>query len=117
MLLEVGIALRDKTPDYTLKRDAISLDTPDGKTLPLPSVEGAPQGQHQRTFRPDARAARLDQLLPADGVAGVPHRFLLRSGPACDAVGPGRDQQLRACLGRLYFHIPGGIAYGRTGST
>ena len=28
-----------QTPDYTLKRDAISLETPDGKTLPLPSIE------------------------------------------------------------------------------
>src|SRR4051812_10429326 len=38
MLLEVGITVLDKTPAYTLKRDALSLETPDGKTLPLPSV-------------------------------------------------------------------------------
>ena len=38
MLLEVGIALRDNAPDYTLLRDALSLETPDGKTLPLPTI-------------------------------------------------------------------------------
>ena len=38
MLLEFGIALRDGVPDYTLTRDALSLETPDGRTLPLPSI-------------------------------------------------------------------------------
>src|SRR5688572_19218820 len=38
MLLEVGIALRDGVPDHTLLRNALSLDLPDGKTLPLPSI-------------------------------------------------------------------------------
>ena len=39
MLLEVGITVRDSVPDYRLRRDALSLETPDGKTIPLPSVE------------------------------------------------------------------------------
>src|SRR4029077_17825053 len=39
MLLEVGMTVLDKTPDYKLTREALPLDTPDGKTLPLPSVE------------------------------------------------------------------------------
>src|SRR6188508_3844485 len=32
MLLEIGITLLDKTPDYTMTRAALSLETPDGKT-------------------------------------------------------------------------------------
>ena len=39
MLLEVGMTLRDDLPDYTLKRDAMSLETPDGKTLPLATID------------------------------------------------------------------------------
>ena len=38
MLLEVGMTLRDDVPDYTLKPDALSLETPDRKTLPLPTI-------------------------------------------------------------------------------
>src|SRR3954466_15430996 len=38
MLLEVGMTVRDKTPDYRLTRAAMSLETPDGKTIPLPSI-------------------------------------------------------------------------------
>src|SRR6187397_1790528 len=37
MLLEVGVALREHVPDYVLKRDAVSLELPDGKTIPLAS--------------------------------------------------------------------------------
>ena len=33
MLLEVGMTQLGKTPAYSLTRDAISLETPDGKTL------------------------------------------------------------------------------------
>src|SRR6476661_8751105 len=37
MLLEFGITVRDGVPNYTLTRNALSLDTPDGKNLPLPT--------------------------------------------------------------------------------
>jgi hypothetical protein len=47
MLLEVGMTVRDKTPDFTLKRDALSLETPDGTKLPLPSIEEFRGGQTQ----------------------------------------------------------------------
>jgi len=35
MLLEVGMTVLEPTPDYRLTRDALSLETPDGKTIPL----------------------------------------------------------------------------------
>ena len=38
MLLEFGITVRDGVPNYTLTRNALSLETPDGKTLPLPTI-------------------------------------------------------------------------------
>ena len=38
MLLEFGITVRDGVPNYKLTRDALSLERPDGKTIPLPSV-------------------------------------------------------------------------------
>ena len=38
IMLDVGITLMERVRDYTLKREALSLDTPDG-TVPLPSIE------------------------------------------------------------------------------
>ena len=114
MLLEVGMTVLDKTPDYTLKRDALSLDTPDGKTLPLPSVSehrAANTSAHRRpgrrssatrstTFRrARARACRIGFFSDLDSRA-MPWDEVELSNK-------------RACLGRLYFHIPGGITYGQ----
>ena len=52
MLLEVGLTVLEKTPDYTLTRDAFSLETADGKTIPMATVseqrEGNPQAIQQR---------------------------------------------------------------------
>src|SRR5690348_8467499 len=38
IMLDVGLTLMENVKDYTLKRDAVSLDTPNG-SLPLPSIE------------------------------------------------------------------------------
>src|SRR3954447_5735355 len=39
MLLEMGATLREGVPNYALKRDALSLDTPGGTKIPLASVD------------------------------------------------------------------------------
>jgi hypothetical protein len=113
MLLEVGTTVLDKTPAYTLKRDAISLDTPDGKTLPLPTVE------EHRAANTSAIQART--RVQRDSI----NYFPPMASQACrigffadlDQRAMPWDQveisNNRACLGRLYFHIPGGIAYGQ----
>jgi hypothetical protein len=113
MLLEVGMTVFDNTPDYTLKREAISLETPDGKTIPLATVseqrEGNPQAIQQRArvqrdsinyFPPRASRPCAILFFPELGARTLPY----------DTVDLTND---RACLGRLYFKIPGGIAYGQ----
>ena len=113
MLLEVGLTLRDGVKNYELTRAALSIETPDGKTLPLPSIpefrEASTQALQNRAkiqrdsinyFPPSAtQACRLgffsdleDRAMPWDQVE-------LSSN--------------RACLGRLYFKVPGGIKYGQ----
>jgi hypothetical protein len=39
MLLEFGTTVRDGVPDYTLEREALSLETGDGKTIPMATEE------------------------------------------------------------------------------
>ena len=113
MLLEIGMTVLDKTPDYRLTRAALSLETPDGKTIPLPSVaeqrEGNVQPIQQRAkVQRDSinyfpvKASRPCALLffPDLGSRALPY----------DEVDLTDD---RACIGRLYFRIPGGITYGQ----
>jgi hypothetical protein len=113
MLLEVGMTVLGKTPDYTLKREALSLETPDGKTLPLPSVS------EHRDANTSAIQART--RVQRDSINYFPPMAsrACRIGFFSDLdqrVMPYDQVELsntRACLGRLYFHIPGGIAYGQ----
>src|SRR5262245_16008812 len=113
MLIELGITVREKTPSYTLKREHFTLDLPDGKTIPLATVpeqrEGNPQAIQQRAkvqrdsinyFPPMASRACAILFFPGLGSRSLPY----------DEVELSDD---RACLGRLYFKIPGGIAYGQ----
>lgn len=113
MLLEVGMTVLDNVPDYRLTREAISLETPDGKTIPLATVaeqrEGNPQAIQQRAkvqrdsinyFPTSASRSCAILFFPELGSRAVPY----------DVVDLSDD---RACLGRLYFKIPGGITYGQ----
>jgi len=112
MLLEVGMTVREK-PDYRLTREAISLETPDGKTIPLPSISehraGNTQALQRRAeiqrdsinyFPPLATKACAIQFFPELDSRAMPY----------DEVELSKE---RACLGRLYFQIPGGITYGQ----
>jgi hypothetical protein len=113
MLLDFGLTLRDGVPSYTFRRDAVSLETPDGATHALPSImehrEGNTRGLENRAkvqrdsinyFPPNAHQAcrigffaELEQrALPWDKVELS-------------------DQ--RACLGRLFFQVPTKIAHGQ----
>ena len=113
MLLEVGMTLRDKVPNYKITRPAISLETPDGKTLPLPTVteqrSGNVQGIQQRA---KVQRDSINYFPP-----GASRACGLLFFPDLDArTLPYDETELsddRACVGRLYFKIPGGIAYGQ----
>ena len=113
LLLEVGMTVRERVSDYTLTRDRLSLETPDGTTLPLPTIE-----QHREG---DTRAVQQRSKVQRDSI----NYFPPSAYQACALVFfpdltsralPRDDAELsssRACVGRLYFKVPGGIKYGQ----
>jgi len=113
MLLEVGLTVRDKVPDFTMTRDYVSIDTPDGKKIPLATI---PEFRQANTQALQNRAkAQRDSInyFPPD--AHRPCRIgfftdLSDRAVAWDQFDVSSD---RACVGRFYFHIPGGIQYGQ----
>ena len=113
LLLDVGITLREKIPSFKLTRDALSLETPDGKTLPLPSVTEHRAG-NTSALQNRAKVQRdsINYFPPGANRACRIGFFSDLDSPAMayDEVELSSD---RACLGRLYFHVPGGIAYGQ----
>jgi hypothetical protein len=113
MLLEAGVTVRDKVPSFTMTRDAFSVETPDDKTIPLATVpefrEGNTQALQNRAkvqrdsinyFPPRAsQSCRIGFFSDLSDRAAAWDQFEVTSD--------------RACVGRLYFHIPGGIKYGQ----
>ena len=96
-----------------MTREALSLETPDGKTIPLPTVSEQREGNPRRfsngrrssaipstTFRRSASRACAILFFPELGLGRCRTTMVDLSND-------------RACLGRLYFKIPGGIAYGQ----
>jgi hypothetical protein len=110
--LDAGMTVRDKTPSYKLKRDAISLSTPDGPKLPLPDME-----EYRKA---DLRALQGRTRMIRDSINYFPPMasqscrigfFSNNGGPmAYDEVELSNN---RACLGELYFKVPGGIKLGQ----
>jgi hypothetical protein len=113
MLLEVGMTVLGKTPDYDLKRDALSLETPDGKTIPLPTIQEQREG-NTRALQERAKIQRDSiNYFPVDAHQACAIVFF----PDLTSRALPRDEvelsSNRACLGRLFFKVPGGIAYGQ----
>ena len=113
MLLEVGMTVRDSVSDYTLTRDRLSLETPDGTTLPLPTIEEHREG-NTRALEQRAKVQRdsINYFPPSAHQACALVFFPDLTSRAL----PRDDVELsssRACVGRLYFKVPGGIKYGQ----
>ncbi len=113
MLLEVGMTVMDGVQQYTLTRAALSLETPDGKTTPLPTIS-----EYRET---DTRAMQARAKVQRDSIDYFPpsatRACVLSFFPDLDMRAMPYDQveisSTRACLGRLYFPVPGGITYGQ----
>ena len=114
IMLDVGLTLMERVKDYTLKRDAVSLTTPDGD-LPLPSIEEYRQNEGKvQSLQNRMRVQRdsIDYFPPwTHGVNRLGFFADLDSrAMPWDQTDVSND---RACMGQLYFHVPGGTKYGQ----
>jgi hypothetical protein len=113
MLLEFGATVRDGVGNYRLTRDALSLETPDAKTLPLAATE-------------EYRTANLAALQNRARVSRDPINYFPPGASHACRIGFFSDLEDRArawdqvelsstrgCVGQLFFHVPGGIAHGQ----
>jgi hypothetical protein len=113
MLLEVGLTVRDGVKAYTLTRDALSIETPDGKTIPLASIEE--QRKANTAALQNREKVQRDSINYFPPSASRPCAMTFFPDLTSRAM-PQDNVELsstRACLGRLFFHVPGGIAYGQ----
>jgi hypothetical protein len=110
--LDTGMTVRDRTPAYKLKRDAISLSTPDDAKLPMPPIEEYRKA-NLMALQTRTRMMRdsINYFPPSASQACRIGFFSNNGGPmAWDEVELSNN---RACLGELYFKVPGGIKRGQ----
>ena len=114
IMLDVGIALMEKTEDYTLKRESFSLDTPDG-TLPLPSIsEYRDASSIVQPLQNRLKVQRDSINYFPPWVSGANRLgFFSDLGSRAMPWDQADVTHSRACLGQLYFHIPGGTKFGQ----
>jgi hypothetical protein len=114
VMLDVGITLMERVRAYRLKREAVTLDTPDGP-LPLPSIEQYRQNESKvQGLQQRLRVQRdsIDYFPPWTHGANRLGFFADLNSRAL----PWDEAEVtnsRACLGQLYFHVPGGTKYGQ----
>jgi len=111
--LEVGMSLLGDTPDFKLTREALSLETTDGKTTPLASVEDY-RSANLQAMESRAKVQR-DSINYFPPMASQACRIGFFSQLNQRAM-PWDEVELstrRACLGQIYFHPPTKITYGQ----
>src|SRR6185436_16409404 len=107
LLVEVGLTVRDNVPSFTMTRDALSLETPDGKTIPLASTVEFRAGNTQALQnRAKVQRDSINYFPPKASRACRIGFFsdLIDRAMAWDQFEVSDD---RACVGRLYFNVPG----------
>ena len=113
MLIEFGTTVRDGVPNYKLTREAVSLETPDGMTIPLASVmEYRKANLAALQNREKVQRDSINYFPPSASQACRIGFFseLHERAMAWDEV---ELSSQRACVGRLFFQVPGGIKYGQ----
>ena len=113
VLLDIGVTVRDRAPSFKLTRADLSLDTPDGKTIPLSTVnEHRSANTSALQARANVQRDSINYFPPsANRACRIGFFADLDSGAMTwDEVEVSSD---RACVGRIFFHVPGGIAYGQ----
>lgn len=115
MLIEFGVTLREGVPEFNLKRDAITLDLPDGKTIPLASIE-AHRSANLQSLRNREKVIRDSiNYFPPSATRPCRVGYFSDLDPR-NRTAPFDEVNLsynRACVGRLFFQVPGGITYGQ----
>jgi hypothetical protein len=113
MMLDLGTSLLGNTPEYTMTREALSVDTPGGANVKLATVPEYRKA-NLRALESRARVQRdsINYFPPMATQACRIGFFADLSSPAMawDEVSVSNR---RACVGRLFFEIPGGIVHGQ----
>ncbi len=115
-MLEVGLTLREPTPNLTLKREDLKLKTPDGGTIALATQQEYAKAGYLRALNERAKIVRdTIDYFPASASRACALQFFSNLGQPGHQIAYDQVElsSSRACVGRVYFQVPGGIKVGQ----
>ena len=113
MLLDFGTTLRDGVGSQKLVRESISLEMPDGKTIPMADNQ-AYRAANLSALQNRARVTRDSiNYFPPGATRACRIGFFAELGQRAMSYDEVELSTQRACLGQLFFQVPGGIKYGQ----
>jgi len=115
LMLDLGMCMMERTSPSKLKREDITLTLPDNSTLPLPTIA------EYRQFEGKVQALQARWKVQKESINYFPPwinganrlGFFADMGQTAMPWDEVEVSNQRACLGQLYFHVPGGIKYGQ----
>jgi hypothetical protein len=113
MLIDFGTTLRDGVGSQKLVRESISLETPDSKTIPMADNQ-AYRAANLSALQNRARVTRDSiNYFPPGASRACRIGFFAELGQRAMSYDEVELSTQRACLGQLFFQIPGGIKHGQ----
>jgi hypothetical protein len=113
LVLDVGMTLRSGQKAQELKREAVSMTTPDGKTVPLPSNEDFVKANLAALERRASVSRDSINYFPPQAIRPCRIGYFAEIAQRVMSYDQVEVDPNRACLGRLYFPVEGGIKYGQ----
>jgi hypothetical protein len=116
MLLDIGLTLRGSTKDVTLKREDLKIKTPDGTLVPLATQKQYAEAGYLRALNMRSKVVRDSiNYFPVEASRACAIQFFANLGQAGPQIAFDQVELStnRACVGRVYFQIPGGIKVGQ----
>ncbi len=116
VMLEVGLTVRGSAKNVTIKRQDLTLRTPDGATIPLATQKDYAGAGYLRALNTRARVVRDSiNYFPLEATRGCAIQFFANLGQGGNQIAYDQVElsSNRGCVGRLYFHVPGGIKIGQ----
>mgnify|MGYP001824140281 FL=1 len=116
MLIDLGLALQKGVKDQTITRDHVKLVTPDHQVISLATQPEYEEVAGSLALMEKKATEFGDSINYFPPTANMPCRIGFFTDTRHPERGAAFDQveldYNRACVGRVYFHVPGGIQYG-----
>jgi hypothetical protein len=113
LMLETGMALREGRPNYKLTRENVSIEIPAGQKLQMASNQEYNAANLMALEKRNSVMRDSINYFPPMASQACRIGFFSELGKQTMSWDEVELGQTRACLGRLFFKVPGGITTGQ----